>query len=383
MKTFKLLFLSVCLLFVQAAFATKINIALVKKRVQATIDSLQRVNGFPGCTVAMVLPNGQKLVFATGYADPDTHSRMKTSSRMLSGSVGKTFFAAPVMLLVQKGKLSLDDKISKYIGHERWFKRIPNAEDVTIRMLMNHTSGITEYYENAEFMQKLKAHPYHTWTPIETISYVFGTEPAFKAGHGWEYADTNYLLLGYIIEKITGEKMYSLAQEFALKPFGLTSTEQATKLSYKDLAVGYSYENSPFPFHGRMVIKGKMVVNPQFEWTGGGFVTSSSDLASWVKDYYQYKFISAKTREEIQQGVKAKTGRKHLYGLGMQIRPSDWGPGYGHSGWFPGYLSDCEYFPNANISVAIQLNTDDFKKVKKQTHNYILEIMQTIQDCVS
>lgn len=352
----------------------------IEQQVQAKLDSFQKAFGFPGVTCAIILPGGKTIAAASGVADSLKQTPMRPNHRMLAGSIGKTFFAAAAMVLAEKGVYNLDDKIDTYIGDEPWFSRLPNAHTITMRMLLNHTSGIEEYYELGNFMQRLKNNPEKTWSPLETMAYIFDRKPLFAAGEGWGYADANYLVLGFILEKITGKKMYDLANTYALKPFKLTATEPSLKMSYNRFATGYSAETSPFPFHGAMVRDGKLVFHPQFEWTGGGFVSNAADLAKWMKALYRYQFISEASREQMRKGVAANTGKEHQYGLGLQIRPSaDFGWSYGHSGWFPGYVSDAAYFPDVDLSVAFQFNTDNGQRLKKQTYSYMIEIMRLVK----
>ncbi|HEY1006653.1 MAG TPA: serine hydrolase domain-containing protein [Sphingobacteriaceae bacterium] len=350
----------------------------LRDRLQAALDSMQRANGFPGATFSAVLPGGEQLLLATGIADSAGMKRMQPSSRMLSGSIGKTFFAAAVLSLAEQGKIGLDDPVSKYLGSEPWFHRIPNSRDVTIRMLMNHTSGIEEYYELGDFMQRLKSEPYRHWMPVELFSYVFDRQPLFAAGGGWGYSDTNYLILGYLIEKHTGKKMYDLARTYALKPNSLKLTEPSLKTQFANLATGYSRANSPFPCSGPMVKNGQLVFSPEFEWTGGGFVSNPGDLARWAKAYYQLKTAGPQLRKEMREGIKANTGRDHLYGLGMQIRPGAKGYTYGHSGWYPGYVSDCMYDPVRDLALAIQFNTDNGKLLRQSTEAYLRQLAEII-----
>ena len=345
--------------------------ANLKQRLQSTLDSLQKANGFPGVTFTAILAGGQEISIAAGLADSSGMKPMKPANRMLAGSTGKTFFAAAVLSLVDARVLRLDDPISKHLGSEPWFGRLPNAQHITIRMLMNHTSGIEEYYELGDFMQRLKSDPYRQWKPLELLSYVLDRQPLFEAGKGWGYSDTNYLVLGYLVEKVTGKRMYDLADKYAIRPNGLHKTEPSTKDRYKDLATGYSRPGSPFPFYGAVVNDGRMVFSPQFEWTGGGFLSSSSDLARWAKSLYYLDSVKPELRKEMQTGVRAQTGKDHLYGLGLQIRPVDNGYTYGHSGWFPGYLTDCLYVPESDLALAIQFNTDNVRQLKRSTMGYL------------
>ncbi|MBB6612370.1 beta-lactamase family protein [Pontibacter sp. Tf4] len=351
--------------------------AELTKRLQVKLDSLQKANGFPGATFSIVLPSGEQLTIATGLADSVSNTPMRPDNRMFSGSNGKTLFAASAMVLAEQGVFSLDDKIEKYIGKEAWFNRIPNARSITMRMLLNHTSGIEEYYELGDFMHRLQAN--HTWTPVEILAYVFDRKPLFEAGTAFGYADTNYILFGYIIEKISGKKMYDLADKYVVKPYRLKATEPSVKMKYKNLAVGYVNPDGPFPVKGAFVKDGQLALNPQFEWTGGGYVSSAADLATWAKAYYNLKSISPALRGQMRQGVAANTGKDHLYGLGMQIRPGGAaGMGYGHSGWFPGYLTDAEYFPELDLAMAIQFNTDNFRLLKRTPHAYLLDMAKII-----
>ncbi|WP_439879589.1 serine hydrolase domain-containing protein [Pontibacter sp. MBLB2868] len=352
---------------------------LWKKQLQARLDSLQRANGFPGATFAAVLPGGEVITIATGIADSVTMSPMRPGHRMLSGSNGKTLFVASALLLAEQGLFNLDDSIELYIGRESWFTRIPNAHSLTMRMLLNHTSGIEEYLEQGDFMQQLKGHPGHTWKPTELLAYIYDRPPLFEAGKGFSYADANYILFSYIVEKISGQQMYDLIRRDVIKRYGLKATEPSTKQTYKGLAVGYARKGGPFPVAGAMVHKNKLILNPQFEWAGGGFVSNTADLAAWAKAYYEFKAISPALRVQMREGVAANTGKNHLYGLGMQIRPGgEAGMSYGHSGWFPGYLTDAAYFPDLDVALAIQFNTDNFRLLKRAPEAYLLDMARIL-----
>ena len=127
-----------------------------------------------------------------------------------------------------------------------------------------------------------------------------------------------------------------------------------------------------------MIKDGKMLFNPQMEWAGGGFVSSSPNLAEWAYQLYSGKLLPPDMQKEMLTGVPAKTGRDHQYGLGVQIRPTAYGVSWGHGGWFPGYLSETEYFPEKEVAIAVQINTDDFAKTKMSTHRLVLELAKIV-----
>jgi D-alanyl-D-alanine carboxypeptidase len=358
--------------------ATTAELAGLKDRLQRKLDSLHEKNGFPGATAAIVLPDGKIISISTGYSDLETRTPMKPTDRILAGSIGKTYFAAVMMRLVFEKKLDLDAKISRWIADEPWFKRFPNADTIVFRQLLNHTSGIPEHAESPEFTAALRKDPDKNWTPLELLSFTFDKPAKFPAGEGWSYADTNFIMAGYIVEKITHQPLYDQVREQILRPLKLHDTIPSTSRTLPGLVEGYSMPNSPFGFSGATIINGKFVINPQADWTGGGFVATSTDLARWAKLLYEGHAFDKSMLPVMESGVPAKTGKGDEYGLGVQIRHTQFGTTYGHGGWFPGYLSEMEYFPDQHTAIAVQINTDDFSQVKGRTHNYILWLAEEV-----
>jgi D-alanyl-D-alanine carboxypeptidase len=340
----------------QAVTATGTN--FLKKELQAKLDEWHKAGKFPGATLGVVLPDGESFGLATGYSDRDAKTPMKPDDRMLAGSTGKTFAAATAMQLVKEGKISLDDKIEKYLGREPWFDRLPNAKDITIRQLMNHTSGLVRYEFKDTFTKYLTEHPMKVWTPEERLAYLFDEKPPFEAGKGWDYSDTNYIVLGMIIERVTGKKFYDEARRRFIKPFKLDDTIAQEGPVMKGVVQGYAGPNNPFGGKDAMIENGKFVINPQLEWTGGGWASTGEDLARWAKLIYEGKAYDPSLLPQALDGVAAPMlGRDTKYGLATIIRNTPAGVSYGHSGFFPGYMTDMMYFPEHKIAVAVQVNT--------------------------
>ena len=206
------------------AVAHPLSAQNLQSRLQLRLDSLHRAGRFAGAQIGVALPDGRTIAVATGFADTAKHEVMTTRHLLLSGSVGKTYVSAVAMQLVHEGKFALDDPISKYLGSEPWFSRLPNAQSITIRQLMNHTSGLVRYEFNERFTADLTASPDRVWKPQELVAYILGTQPPFAAGQGWDYSDTNYIVLGMIMEKVTGRKYYDLVRDRVLRPARLQST---------------------------------------------------------------------------------------------------------------------------------------------------------------
>lgn len=377
------LFLFVCLLstaVVRSQTTTVSNTAELKQALQQKLDEWHKAGSFPGATLGVVLPNGESFGLAVGFSDRDLKTPMKPRDRMLAGSVGKTFAAATALQLVKEGKIGLDDHLGKYLGGEGWLSRLPNSTDITVRQLMNHTSGLVRYEFKDQFTKDLTANPEKPWRPIELLAYVFDEKPPFEAGKGWEYSDTNYIVLGMIIEFWTDKGFYHEANRRLLKPLKLKNTIPQDGPRLKGVVQGYAGPNNPFGGRDAMIQNGRFSINPQFEWTGGGYASTAEDLARWAKMIYEGKAFSPELLPQVLDGVPAPMlGPETRYGLGVIIRKTRLGTAYGHSGFFPGYMTDMMYFPDHKVAVAVQVNTSVGRSLGKPLGRVLVEAMEVIK----
>ncbi len=362
---------------------SEVRFRRLQQRLREKLETLKAAAAFPGLSVGFVLPDGRSAGAAVGLADVENKVPLKPSDRMLAGSIGKTFVAAVLLQLVEEGKVKLDDRLLARLANEPWAARLPNANDLTLRCLLTHTSGLPEYFEVPAFLTALKADPGRERTPAELLAFVLDAKPLFPVGKGWAYADTNYLLLGLVVEKATGKPLFDEITRRLLRPLNLKRTLPSDRPSLPEVAVGYSMPRSPFGVEGRMIVGGKFRINPQFEGAGGGLASTPEDLACWARALYEGKaFRDRATLEAMLTGVDSSSGRGggkgRKYGLGVQIRDSEWGPCYGHGGWFPGYLSEMAYFPKLRVAVAVQFNTDQGQALKKGLSAYLEEVLKVV-----
>jgi D-alanyl-D-alanine carboxypeptidase len=353
--------------------APKVETAVLQQKLQAKLDEWHKAGKFPGATLGVCLADGKCFGLATGFSDLETKRQMRPTDIMAAGSVGKTFAAAVALQLVKEGRIDLDERIEKYLGKEAWFARLPNAREITVRQLMNHTSGLVRYEFKDRFTKDLTANPDKTWRPEELVAYLLDEKAPFEAGKGWDYSDTNYIVLGMIIEKVTGKKFYDEAERRVLKPLKFERTYPQDRREIKGLVQGYAGANNPFGGTDEMIKDGKFAINPQFEWTGGGYVSNAEELARWAKAMYEGRAFVAALLPEMLAGVPAKLGRDTKYGLGVIIRPTAAGLTYGHSGFFPGYMTDMIYFPEYKISLAVQVNSSVPQNLGKPLGRVLIE----------
>ena len=350
----------------------------LKSVLQEKLNAFHAAGKFPGATAGFALPDGASFGLAVGVSDVSAKLPMREGDLMLQGSVGKTYAAAVALQLVAERRLALDDKIEKYLGAEKWFGRLPNARATTVRMLLNHTSGLVRYEFKEQFTKDLTARPEKVWKPAELVAYVLDTPAPFAAGQGWEYSDTNYIVLGMIIERVTKRGYYDEVRRRLLRPLRLRHTVPSDSRVIRGLAQGYAGPNNPFGGTDAMIVGGKFAVNPQFEWTGGGMASTAEDLARWAKAMYEGRAFDARLLPEMLDGVPAKLGPEAKYGLGVIIRPTALGASYGHSGFFPGYVTEMMYFPDLKIAVAVQVNTSAARATGRPLARVVVELAETV-----
>ena len=335
--------------------------------VQTRLVKLHSEISFPGATLGFVLPDGRAGSVSVGVSDLELKKPLVPSDRMPAGSIGKMFVAAVALQLAQEGKITLDEKIEHWFGADPWFPRLANAHDVTLRMLLNHTSGIPEHEETAQFRKDLVANPNQTRKPEELIAYILDKRALFPAGKKWSYADTNYILVGMIIERVTARSLYSEMARRLLTPLKLNNTIPSDQRVLPGVIPGYSKEigqliNKKGPYT-KMIGPDGLIINPQWEWAGGGLASTPEDLARWVKALFDGNVLEKAFLDQMTAGVKSEKDLK--YGLGVVINSTRSGELYGHDGVFPGYISVVKYSPQHRVAVAIQFNSDFFSKVRK------------------
>jgi D-alanyl-D-alanine carboxypeptidase len=337
--------------------------------LQVELDSLISNIKVPGANLSIILPDGNSISISSGLADIETKTIMHPMLKMPSGSIGKTYVAAIAFQLIEQGKINLSDKVLDLIKDEKWIMQIPNINELTIAMLMSHTSGLPRYEYFDGVWEEIRMNPEKVWSVHDRLSYIHNEKPLHQAGQGWGYSDSNYILLGLIIEKITGEKYETLFKSIT---YGLQNTFTNDSLNLKGLASGYSGFLPNYGLPEKVYSNGKFVFNPQMEWCGGGVSSTATDLARWAKMLYEGSKVSKESIYNMTTPVNFETdlSDKARYGYGCIITISDSLLYYGHQGFFPGYRSIVQYNPKYKFSIALQFNRDNPKT--KQSLNVLL-----------
>lgn len=350
----------------------------LRDSLQAKLDALREEAGCPGFVAGITLDDGTTFSLASGVADEDSGERLGADHRMLAGSTGKLLFAAVALDLVEVGRLDLDAKAASYLEAAPWFARLPNHADITVRQLMNHTSGLVRYELHPRFLETLAKDPLREFTIEERLECLFDAPAPFPAGERFEYSDTNYVVLGAIVERVLEQDAYAAIAERVTEPLHLDGIVPARGVNLDRLAQGHPAADDPFTGGAKLLQNGKLVLNPQFEWAGGGFATTAADLARLVRHQFGNGGIESSLRAQVVDGVEApQLGPGTRYGLCCIVKNGPLGTTLGHSGFFPGYVSDARWFVDSKIAVAVQVNTSDFARLGKGTGWMVHELART------
>jgi D-alanyl-D-alanine carboxypeptidase len=351
--------------------------------MQIWADQYVEKSGVPGVSLAVAWPDGKVLAVCSGFADLDRGLRLTLEHRLMSGSIGKTYFAALFMALAEQGLMQAGDPLSKYLGSESWYSRLPNHDQITLQSLLRHTSGVKEHVRDPMFFADAVANPTRVWQPQELLEYILDEEPLFEVDQGWFYADTNYILLGMAMEKAMQQSVYREVYRRFLGPQKLQDTLPNSTPDLAGLAQGYHILGEPGWTEPKPTLHvGKFYLNPQLEWCGGGYYSTSSDLARWGALLYSGKVVDSLWLEQsVKAAVAARLHPGDLYGWGVIISQTKLGRALGHSGWFPGYLAEMMYFPEHGFCVAVQVNTDQVRQ-SGDLHAHAIDVASLLVDQV-
>lgn len=344
------LFFFVALLFCQGNAAK-----LDKDALSELLKPIQVEQEMPGLRAAILYSDGAIVRSAVGLADVENNVPLDHDIGMPGGSTGKSFAATLVMLLTEDSTLTLDDFASEWVGEEPWFNELPNNEDIRIRHLLSHSSGLSDYPNTTRYMilsiWRALFRGGIRFTPDELIKMVANKKPLFRVGEGFAYSDSGYLVLGKIIEAATKQDYYELLQDRVLKPQNLNLIRPQNVSALPDITPGYT--------RGARNLRddGTMKSDPTSEWTGGGLVTNPTMLV---------QFFGALTRGEI---VKLETFELMKNSGWQDPNTPDWHYGFGlfvthdgnvveHGGLWMGYRSHVRHYLDQQLTIAVQTNRD-------------------------
>lgn len=311
-------------------------------KVDSAAVQVLRETGTPSASVAVVLHG--HIVYAHAYGDArlDPVVSAKPDMRYAIGSISKQFTASCILLLEQEGKLSLGDHISK------WLPELTDADHVTIREILSHTSGYQDFWPQ-DYVPPMMLKP----MPPQEILKRWAEKPLdFQPGTRWEYSNTNYIIAAQIVEKITHEPFFDFLEQNILKPLGLSSAVNFDKGAMtKEDPAGYTRYGlgplRPAPEEGAGWMAG-----------AGELAMTASDLARWDMSMIDQTLLAPESYKQLETEVLLKNGVGTNYGLGVEVRMMNGHRMISHTGEVSGFTAFNAVFPDDSAAVVVLTNED-------------------------
>ncbi|PYT23021.1 MAG: serine hydrolase [Acidobacteria bacterium] len=297
-------------------------------------------SGAPGVSVAIVEQGKLAFAKAFGHANIAENRAVDVNTRYAVGSISKQFTAAAILLLEEQGKLSLDDKVSKY------FPDLTRSGEVSIRQLLSHTSGYEDYapqdYIIPEWLKPT--------TPRAILDQWAKKPLNFDPGTRWQYSNTNYVLAGEIFEKASGHPLVRFLREKIFEPLGMQSAGDCAEASPADATAYTRYALGP----------ARPVQREASGWyfAAGELCMTPSDLARWDIAFLEKKILSARSYDEFTREVKLKNGDFTHYALGLDLGELSRIPTVEHGGEVSGFLALNTLYPTRSGAIVVLSNAD-------------------------
>jgi D-alanyl-D-alanine carboxypeptidase len=344
--------------------------------LQQSLDQARVYLAEPGAVLLVEAPDGSQWAGVSGVARIDgvkddaggvpwRGPAIAPEMHLRIASITKTFTATVVLQLVGEGKCRLDDTINDILGNI-----VPGSHKITVRMLLNMTSGLFNYVAHNEFFANLLSDPLRSYTPRELIAIgneASGNKLVFEPGHDWSYCNTNYILLGMIIEKLGGQPYHQAVSQRILGPLGMSNTlmpppEQVDLPS--PFAHGYF-----FPVDSTNQFQDITRQSPGAAWAAGGMISTARDMAIWAKALAKGTLLKEPQCKEMFSWVPADQHHEfQRYGLGVSMYCG----AVGHIGSIPGYRTAIYHYHGYSFVVLL----NGYRTVTSHEGHYALYVFR-------
>jgi D-alanyl-D-alanine carboxypeptidase len=331
-------FLITCFLAVITAASSYGFDSTLASGLQFTLDSIRSAQNFKGVSASVLIPGQGIWQGVSGVS----HSGVNVRPSMYFGigSNTKTFISALTMKLSEMNMLRLDDSLHRWIPNYQYVD-----SNITVRQLMNHTSGIFSISEKPGYADSILANPNRLWTPEEVLS-TFLSAPYFPKGQGFRYSNTNYIILGMIIRNATGVQVSSKLNQLILDPLGLNNTYFAVEETLPD-TVAHPWAN------GIDIFSTPRTALLSAAWTAGAMYSNSENTARWYQQLFGGLVVS---QSSLAQMLTFTPQSGYVYGLGVTKFVINGRILFGHSGDIRGYTSNMLYDTAMKMSITVLVN---------------------------
>ena len=324
--------------------------------LQARLNAIRVQYHVPGVSATIIWPDGRSWTGVNGWADVKQHVPVAPTTAFSVGSVSKTFLAALVLQLADEGRLSLDDPVL------RWLPTAAVPADATIRELLDHTSGLYDFFSNPAIDTALLANRRQAWTPARALGYM--RAPYCAAGTCWHYSNSNYVLLGQVVQQVTGNPVATELRRRFFAPLRLVRTfVQGAEAARGTVATSYEVLGSGSST--RTVSQGDGTAISPFTsvvtaaGSAGAIAATSRDLAVWARRIYGGAVLRpAALAAMLDVSHSVGAGSALPYGLGVEEVSLGGRLTEGHNGRLIGAGATMRYLPDSGFSIAVVTNQD-------------------------
>lgn len=324
--------------------------AALATRLRGTLERVREHQQLPGAAAAVVIPGAGVWTGSVGEADTSSHRRVTERTLFAAGSITKTFVAALMLKLAEDGVVDLDDPLSD------WVPEFPDSRRITLRQLLNHTSGTRDFVDRDAFWKAQLRDDDVVWTPRRTLRYA--PPNASEPGEDWSYSSTNYILAGLVIERATHS---TVARQLHLRLLKGTSLARIVlqgderprgpaALGYQDVDDDGDLESTPNNGYVPSTTEATTA------WTAGGMLASAQDLARAGDELFRGSLISEASRREMTHFIPTRMRFVPEYGLGLARADLGGARVWTHSGDGFGFHADLAYIPERRVTVAVMAN---------------------------
>ncbi|MFZ1973663.1 MAG: serine hydrolase domain-containing protein [Candidatus Acidiferrales bacterium] len=314
----------------------------MQQKIDQIASAALAKTGVPSASVAIVKDGQIAYLHAYGNARLDPQTAATPNMRYSIGSVSKQFTAASILLLQAQGKLSLDDKVGKFLPD------LTRANDITIREILSHTSGYQDYWPQDYVMPEM-LQP----TTARKILDVWARKPLdFEPGTKWQYSNTNYVIAGLIVEKASGQPLLQFLQQHIFTPLNMKSvadTDQA-KLGDTDPTGYMRYALGP--------LRPAPKEGTGWLFAAGELAMPADDLAKWDISIINQSLLKPASYRDFAREVVLADGLGSQYGLGVDVRSEFGHRALEHSGEVSGFTSENDVYPDDHVAVVVLTNED-------------------------
>ncbi len=336
----------------------------IRERLQAALDAGRAELAAPGVVASVLTADGRQWTGTSGVADLATSRSLSVDTPFALASVSKTFLAAEILALVAEGRLTLDDSVAQLLPDVP-VGGLSIDPLITVRQLLDHTSGLRDFLVSRALDLAVRADPTVAWTPAMALAYV--GKPLAAPGVGYHYANTNYVLLGLITERIVGRSLAAEYRARFFEPLMLASASyQGVEPPVATLPTAYRYSSGALDATPQDVTDGTDV-RPFTAITtaagaAGSVAASAPDLARWAMALYSGQVVSPADIATMvgDAALTATLKPGSPYGLGVQVTTIDGRVSYGHSGRLVGARSVVRWFPDEGIAISVVTNESRF-----------------------